>query len=1455
MKPKTLFRLLPLWGLFIFYGANGFAQTSTFNLSDGSTTGQVSDYSWDGKVLTVNHGANIEITGTVSDGTRVEVAADATASITLNGVSITGMPLGAPNTYENGCPLWLKSGATVNLTLLGANTLTGGPRSAGIGVPAPNPWISNGTTLTILAGSTGSLTTTGGTAGAGIGGSFRQDAGTITIHGGTITANGGVGTSSYAQSGAGIGGGGGGGNGGSTTITGGMVTANGASYGNMRSAGIGGGTGMSTNVGGGAGGTILISGGTVFANSANGAAIGGGGYYGGGGLMGGAGGDVTISGGVVTTYGSRSIGIGASSGGSPDPGTFTMNGDAIVYGYSTSAGISDTDMSRKTGGLLFDVNVGTLFSDMTLTADFEVLSDKTLTIPIGVTLTIPAGVTFTNNGTIIIDGAIILQGTLINNGTAINNNALTNTGTLTNNNTLTNEGTFTNNGSTTNTGNIFNNDHLINNGTINNTTGTIINDGTISGSGNITGNQPVSLSAEINLSNASPPSIGIGWTYANNVYTIQNGGDVEVVGSSIGTDKRIEVAAGATATITLNNVTMSGFSSENSPIVAGPHTNGSHSPTDLTIKLVGNNSLTGGGYSAGIRVISYQTLTIEGPGSLTASGGSYATNGGAGIGGDDNRYIVGGGLSSSHTHGKITINGGTITASGGNNASGIGSASGAGVGGDITINGGKVTAIGNPSNIGGGFGCSGGNIAINGGLVNATYATVGDKNGGAAIGNGRAYSGSPQTVLTMSGNAVVYAASVNDQSDKTSGILFDDSRDAFFYGTSVQPDYDFYIPTGMTLTVPSGATLTIPATVTLTNNGTVTPADGSTITMLSNVVNNKIDGANVANPTEASKTTNSVTLNPSPLNANTGQSVVYAYSIDGMVPASGWQDGLTFSSLFAGSTYYFYAMSKLDNNFDWGTASNSISITTAQYVNAQVPTISTQPQDAAVTTGAAGATHNLSVVAGATDGGTLTYQWYSNTSASNTGGTAISGQVADSYDAPIDVAGTFYYYVVITNTITDNGDGGNKTAEMVSDVATVEVTNKENAQIPDIATHPQDAAVTTGASGATHNLSVVAGVTDGGSLSYQWYSNTSASNSGGTAITGQVADSFNAPIDVAGTFYYYVVITNTITDNGDGGNKTATINSDVATIVVNDKVNAQIPDISAQPQDAAVTTGAAGTTHNLSVTASVTDGGALTYQWYSNTSASNTGGTAISGEVTDSYNAPIDAAGTFYYYVVITNTITDNGDGGSKTATINSDVATIVVNDKVNAQIPTIGTQPQDAAVTTGASGAIHNVGVTASVTDGGSLTYQWFSNTTASNTGGTAITGQVADSYDAPIDAAGTFYYYVVITNTITDNGDGGNKTAEKVSDVAIVTVTDVAIPPPPVPIFDGLEDEYTLSNPALPVPLAVIGEGSAEFAIFRVNGTGATHFAPSSTGTYLIEALSTDETLRIWKYVKILP
>jgi hypothetical protein len=140
-----------------------------------------------------------------------------------------------------------------------------------------------------------------------------------------------------------------------------------------------------------------------------------------------------------------------------------------------------------------------------------------------------------------------------------------------------------------------------------------------------------------------------------------------------------------------------------------------------------------------------------------------------------------------------------------------------------------------------------------------------------------------------------------------------------------------------------------------------------------------------------------------------------------------------------------------------------------------------------------------------------------------------------------------------------------------------------------------------------------------------------------------------------------VVITNT--NNSVNGNKTATATSRAAAVTVNSLTDAQTPNITAEPQDVTVNIGA---TASLTVSASVTDGGTLTYQWYGNTANSNSGGEIINGASDANYTPSTATAGTLYYYVVVTNT--NNSVNGNKTVTATSRAASVTVQSVTSAE-------------------------------------------------------------------------------------------------------------------------------------------------------------------------------------------
>ena len=219
----------------------------------------------------------------------------------------------------------------------------------------------------------------------------------------------------------------------------------------------------------------------------------------------------------------------------------------------------------------------------------------------------------------------------------------------------------------------------------------------------------------------------------------------------------IDAGKGETVNVTLENVNIdTSDTGEAAVSVTGSG--------NTNIELNGNNTLTGGGWHAGLEHNKETdsegnetsgTLTItdmDKNGSLAATG-DY---GGAGIGGGNIKDA-----------GKLEITGGTITATGGLDGAGIG---GGGSGGDadITISGGTITAKGgtDPWQQQGAIGGAG--IGSGGANGNSTITITGDAvikeaiGGGGCAGIGGGYAG--KCDVTISGDAVINHAEGGVQS-------------------------------------------------------------------------------------------------------------------------------------------------------------------------------------------------------------------------------------------------------------------------------------------------------------------------------------------------------------------------------------------------------------------------------------------------------------------------------------------------------------------------------------------------------------------------------------------------------------------------------------------------------------------------------------------------------------------
>ena len=420
--------------------------------------------------------------------------------------------------------------------------------------------------------------------------------------------------------------------------------------------------------------------------------------------------------------------------------------------------------------------------------------------------------------------------------------------------------------------------------------------------------------------------------------------------------------------------------------------------------------------------------------------------------------------------------------------------------------------------------------------------------------------------------------------------------------------------------------------------------------------------------------------------------------------------------------------------------------------------------------------------------GNATYQWYSNTTNSNTsGGTAIAGANQLSYTPPVFTASGVYYFYV--EAIFD-GTGCGST---LSDVATINVVND-----PIITTQPQTSQ--TQCQNAAADDLVVAASGGIGSLIYQWYSNNTASNTGGTLIAGASSPAYTPPTSTVGTVYYYCVITQAASG--------CEVTSNISTVEI-----VPSPSITTQPnpnQEICINSTLA------ALNVSFTNGaGTATYQWYSNSSNSTTGGTPISGATSSSYTPPSSPVGELFYYCELLFS-----QGGC--SSIFSNTARVEVYPQ-----PTIVTQPlttQD--ICEGGMIMPLNTAVTGGT---GTITYQWYSNTSNSNTGGTAISGATADAYTPSVfNTPGNFYFYAIATL----DGIGCNAVSSQVAEVKVVPDPEVTAQP--------LANQ-THCQGAIPNDLTLsiangLGTISYQWYSNSVNAnTGGTAIAGATTATYV--------------------
>lgn len=109
---------------------------------------------------------------------------------------------------------------------------------------------------------------------------------------------------------------------------------------------------------------------------------------------------------------------------------------------------------------------------------------------------------------------------------------------------------------------------------------------------------------------------------------------------------------------------------------------------------------------------------------------------------------------------------------------------------------------------------------------------------------------------------------------------------------------------------------------------------------------------------------------------------------------------------------------------------------------------------------------------------------------------------------------------------------------------------------------------------------------------------------------------------------------------------------------IGEAIDAKSPSITAHPQNAAYTKGAAA--QALTVAAISQDGGTLSYQWYESLTGLSADAYLLPGATSFSYTPDTSVEGVRYYYCVVTNT--NASVGGKMTATSPTSMAMVTVN-------------------------------------------------------------------------------------------------------------------------------------------------------------------------------------------------
>ncbi|MEN2280485.1 PKD-like domain-containing protein, partial [Algoriphagus sp. SE2] len=451
-----------------------------------------------------------------------------------------------------------------------------------------------------------------------------------------------------------------------------------------------------------------------------------------------------------------------------------------------------------------------------------------------------------------------------------------------------------------------------------------------------------------------------------------------------------------------------------------------------------------------------------------------------------------------------------------------------------------------------------------------------------------------------------------------------------------------------------------------------------------------------------------------------------------------------------------------------------------------------------------------------TAGGGLTYQWYAkpdNSDIATNPGTPVSGATSSSFLPPSTPEGINYYYVVVS------GFCGTVTSELSGQYR---VNPPET--VIDIDPSPDDETVCQGV--VFSPLTVLA--SGEGTVTYQWYSNTSPSNSGGTLISGATNANFTPPSNTVGTLYYYATASSncgTVPTDVSGAHTVTPL-----TEITNENLEEQ-------------TVCDGDTFGPISVTANGTD--PIVYQWYRNDQNSTTTGNITPvGSNSDSYT-PIADLGTYYYFVVVSSACgPDDTSNVSGPFTVNPIPA--VTNADLD-QIICSGASSSEVVLISDVSGAGFSWTASASSADITGFTTSGSGNIPAqilTNSGTTrgSVTYTIEPSANSCVGPTVDYIVYIDPLPTVTNSTltqticSGGNTTqVDLTSDVASTNFSWTATATP------GISGFISSGTGPIPTQNITTTENTIGTVTFEITPTANSCNGPIATYTVQINPIPT--------------